>query len=165
MLINNIKKKFGDDLVLVMGDWSIGKQMKHFISTPNLGLKRKLDEHFTIVSIDEYKTSKINCVTKKENENLIIYNKEIIKRMEDKRKLKEEENIKKDNKIKEKEKKEITSVKLHSVLTYKMKNKRLGCINRDKNAVRNMQKITKQWLLNGKRPKVFCRETKNENNP
>ena len=31
--------------------------------------------------------------------------------------------------------------KIHTVLTYKMENNRLGCINRDKNSTFNMKKI------------------------
>ena len=47
-LIRKIKKTFGDNIILVYGDWSQGKQMRNFISTPNISLKRKLREHFTI---------------------------------------------------------------------------------------------------------------------
>ena len=36
--------------------------------------------------------------------------------------------------------------KLHSVLTYKMENKQIGCINRDENAVNNMIKIVNHYL-------------------
>ena len=53
-LIREIKKKFGKNVIIIYGDWSVGRQMKNMISTPNIGLKRKLGEHFTIYSIDEY---------------------------------------------------------------------------------------------------------------
>lgn len=36
--------------------------------------------------------------------------------------------------------------KLHSVLTYKMENRQIGCINRDENAVNNMIKIVNHYL-------------------
>ena len=53
-----------------MGDWSIGKQMKNFISTPNLGLKRKLIEHYNVYNLDEFRTSLLNYKT---NKNVKIY--------------------------------------------------------------------------------------------
>jgi len=30
--------------------------MKHFVSTPQIGLKRKLKKHFKVYNLDEYKT-------------------------------------------------------------------------------------------------------------
>jgi hypothetical protein len=61
-LINNLERKFKTDnrpLVLIYGDWSVGrkKQMKNMISTPMIGLQRRLHKAFGIVQIDEYRTS------------------------------------------------------------------------------------------------------------
>ena len=39
-LVNEIKKTYGEDSIMIFGDWSIGKEMKNFTSTPNLGLKK-----------------------------------------------------------------------------------------------------------------------------
>ena len=42
-LMKRIKKEYGIDVSIFIGDWSNGNhQMKHFISTPRIGLKRKL---------------------------------------------------------------------------------------------------------------------------
>jgi hypothetical protein len=71
-LISNIKKIYGSNCLLVYGDWSIGKQMRNFISTPNIGLKRRIGKSIPIVSIDEYNTSKLYHVTKKKTENLYM---------------------------------------------------------------------------------------------
>jgi hypothetical protein len=54
----------------------------------------------------------------------------------------------------------INDKKLHSVLSYKMENNRLGCINRDRNAVLNMEKIVDSILETGKYPEIFLRTTK-----
>ena len=43
-MVNKIVKKYSKDHIIIIGDWSIGKQMRNFISTPNLTLKRKLLE-------------------------------------------------------------------------------------------------------------------------
>ena len=41
------------------GDWSQGKQMRNFISTPMIGLKRKLRERFKIYNIDEFRRKRL----------------------------------------------------------------------------------------------------------
>ena len=109
---------------LYIEDWS-GKtnmrQMRHYISTPKIGLKRKLHERFEIYNIDEFRTSCLNHKTEEKCENLYLPDKK------------------------------GKSRKLHAVLTFKMENNRYGCINRDWNAVRNMKKITDYWLQYGKR--------------
>ena len=128
-LINRIKEIYGEDIILIYGDWSVGQQMRNFISTPNIGLKRKLSKEFTIYSIDEFKTSSVSCKNNKELcNNLILPNKEGVEK------------------------------KLHAVLTYKMKNGRKGCINRDNNSVNNMKTITHYWLEHKKRPIEFSRK-------
>ena len=129
-LITKIKEKFGKHLTIIIGDWSIGKQMRNFISTPMIGLKRKLKEYFDVYQIDEYKTSCINYKTETACENLYLPDKKGILR------------------------------KLHSVLTFKMENKRIGCINRDFNAVNNMRKIADYWFNNHSRPVIFKRASK-----
>ena len=128
-LVNEIKKTYGQSTI-VMGDWSIGKSLRGMMSTPNLGLKRKLGKHFTIYSIDEFRTSKLHCITEKETDNLVLPDK--------KGKLRE----------------------IHSILTCQMENNRLVCINRDKNSVRNMKKITKEFLEKGTRPEKYRRNYK-----
>jgi hypothetical protein len=130
-LINTIKKTFKNNKkqlpTLIYGDWSIGKQMKNYISTPNVGLKRKLGEYFIIYSIDEFRTSLLNYKTEEVSENIYLPDKKGEMR------------------------------KIHSILTYQMENKRLGCINRDKNSVKNMCKLTKYYLEHKSRPERYKR--------
>jgi hypothetical protein len=126
-LINEIKMTFGKDSIVVLGDWFIGKQMRNFISTPNLGLKRKLNEHFKVYSIDEFRTSQLNWRTEEICENLCLPDKKGVIR------------------------------KMHSILTYQMENKRLGCVNRDKNSIMNMKKITDYFLEHRDRPERYKR--------
>ena len=66
------------------------KQMRNFISTPNLGIKRKLAKKFNIYNIDEYRTSCLYYKTEEKGDNFYITDKFNKKR------------------------------KLHSVLTFKM---------------------------------------------
>ena len=115
-LVNNIKKTFGENTTICFGDWSIGKQMRGCLSTPNLGLKRKLAQHFKVYNLDEFRTSLLNCKTETKNENIYLPDKKEILR------------------------------KIHSILTYQTENKRMGCINRDENSVNNMIKLVKYYL-------------------
>jgi hypothetical protein len=102
------------------------------ISTPNLSLKRKIGEQFKVYSIDEFKTSCLSSKTMERTDNMYLS----------------------DPKNKQ------TIRKMHSILTYKMGNKRTGCINRDNNAVSNMINITKQFLKDRSRPEQFMRSVK-----
>ena len=128
-LMNELEKKYSKDAVFILGDWG-NKGRLHFISTPCIGLKRKLDERFNVYHIDEYKTSIINYKTGERCKNLICDN-----------------------------------LKIHSVLTYQTSNGRLGCMNRDKNSVNNMKKITESLLKTQKRPILFSRKKQEPVNP
>ena len=67
-MLNEIQKKFGKNLLLGLGDWSIhcNYQMKGCIPTPNKGISKLLMKRFELVLVDEYKTSKLynNDLTK-----------------------------------------------------------------------------------------------------
>jgi len=133
-LTRNIKDKFGKDVILIHGDWSdklktTPSRIK-YISTPNLGLKRKLNEYLTIYNLDEFRTSCLNYKTEEKCENMYLPDKKGVER------------------------------KIHSILRYQTESKRMGCINRDENAVNNMIKIVNTYLLNKTRPEKFRREYK-----
>jgi len=126
-MLNKIKKTYTKDSIIIIGDWSIGKQMKNFISTPNLSLKRKLQECFKVYNIDEYRTSCLNYKTEELSKNLYLPDKTNKER------------------------------KMHSILTYKMENKRNGCINRDKNGCKNIQKVFNYYIEYDERPERYKR--------
>ena len=126
-MLNIIENKFGKDTKIIMGDWCIKKQMRNFISTPNIGIKRKLNERFDIFNIDEYKTSCLHNKTEEKCDNLYL--------------------LDKTNKLR----------KLHSVLTFQMENNGRGCINRDYNGCLNMKKIFNSFIQDRIRPNRYCR--------
>lgn len=130
-LVQKIKKTFGNDAIMVMGDWSdkLGKTPSRikYISTPNKKLKRKLAEHMTIYDIDEYRTSCLNHKTELRCKNMYLRDKKGITR------------------------------KLHAVLSYKTRSNRLGYINRDLNAVNNMEKIVQAFIEGEPRPLRYQR--------
>lgn len=123
-MLNKIENKYSKDHVIIIGDWSIGKQMSNFISTPNLALKRKLRERFKVYNIDEYRTSCLHNTTEERcgHLKLPVYNKRH---------------------------KTIKTQNMHSILTYKMANNRLGCIDRDKNGCLNIKKIFNSYIATG----------------
>jgi hypothetical protein len=59
-IIREIKKIFGRDTTILIGDWGAKSAQKGNLSTPNIGLKRKLGKQITVYNLDEYKTSKLN---------------------------------------------------------------------------------------------------------
>ena len=121
-MLNLIERRFGKDIKIIYGNWNITKQMRNFISTPNIRIKRKVKERFDIYDIDEYRTSCLHYKTEELCENLYL--------KDDQDKLR----------------------KIHSVLTYKMENNRKGCINRDYNGCQNMKKIFDYYMRTGDRP-------------
>jgi len=138
-LMKKIGNEFGSDATIIIGDWSNKGRIK-FTPTPNLSLKRKLKEHFTVYHINEYNTSRIHYKTNEKCNNMSIPVK-----------IKDEKSIEK-----------TVLKQLHAVLTSKIvseefagKNTSFSCINRDKNSVLNMDTIF-QSLLSGKgRPSQF----------
>ena len=100
------------------------------MSTPNLGLKRKLAEYFKIYNIDEFRTSCLNHKTENKCENMYLPDKKGTER------------------------------KIHSILTYQTESKRMGCVNRDENAVNNMIKIVNTFIKDKTRPEKFRRDYK-----
>jgi hypothetical protein len=126
-LINRIKQTFGDNSKIIIGDWGTGKHMRNFISTPMIGLKRKLKEHFDVYNVDEHRTSCLHYKTETKCENLYLLDKT------------------------------NTSRRMHSILTAQLENQRLGCINRDKNSCKNILKLVNYWLESGSRPLKYQR--------
>ena len=133
-ILNEIESKYGSDATIVIGDWSQKDHIKG-LSSPNMGIKRLLKKRFEVYLIDEYKTSKINHITKEEMKYLKMPIKYTNKSGEEKEYVKE----------------------IYSVFTYQTSKRTTGCINRDYNATLNM-KIIVESIIKGKgRPKEYCR--------
>lgn len=130
-LVLKIKEVFGGKAIICYGDWSdklkTTPSMIKYMSTPNMGIKRKISEHMKIYNLDEFRTSILNNVTENKCENMYIPDKKGQMR------------------------------KKHSILTYKMENNRMGCINRDRNAVKNMVKIVRYYMEHKERPLNYKR--------
>ena len=131
-MLNLIEKTYGSKKTIIMGDWSVGKQMANFISTPNLTLKRQLTRRFKVLDIDEFRTSCLHYKTEQYVENLHLPDKT--------------------NKIR----------KIHQVLTCQMENNRNGCITRDKNGCLNIKKLATTYITTGEIPYRYRRNVEIE---
>lgn len=138
-LIKNLKNYYGKDIVFIIGNGNVNPSMKYIISTPNKGLKRLLKKHFQLYQMDEFRTS---CLDYRTTDNNLIRN----------------ENCKVNLK-------NGGSKKIHSVLVSKILNRSSGCYitsyqQRDKNSVKNIKKIIKQYFQDGTRPYWYRRDIK-----
>lgn len=138
-LVNNIKSIFendGKEIVLIYGDWSRNSQMRGVISTPCIGLKRRLAEDFKIFNIDEFRTSCLDNITLKKNKNAIVKSKSSGRKKE-----------------------------LHSVLVSEILGKTVGkplkrFQNRNRNSSLNMRNIIMNYKKEGERKLEFSRSYK-----
>ena len=132
-LLNDLEHLYGSNAIFVLGDWSNSNGIKH-ISTPNMSMKKLLLKRFEVYLIDEFNTSKLHYVSEEKCEKIKI-------------------------RITHKSGK-IESRELHSVLTFKMSNRKV-CINRDYNACLNMMKIVTYLLEHQKRPQKYTKNLSN----
>lgn len=128
-MLNEIEKKFGKNVLLGLGDWSVNTsfQMKGCMPTPNKGIAKLLMKRFEIVSVDEYKTSK-------------LYNKDLTKELTN---------------VKIKRGKRTKSI--HTLLT-PTRNPNGVILNRDRNACKNILSIMKEFLQTQTRKAEFSRK-------
>lgn len=167
-MLNLMERTYGRDKLFILGDASLGKQMRGMLSTPNIRLSRRLKERFKVFHIDEFRTSCLHYRTEERCKNLYYIDE--IKRDRLRLQLTEllkfkrtESNTKKMDYIESYlNSSTVTSRKLHSVLTYKMENSRLGCINRDNNAVNNIKKLFTYYIDEDDRPLRYRRGYKLE---
>jgi hypothetical protein len=158
-LVNKIKKIFGNDVVLILGDWSMKKSGIKTISTPNKKTEKLLKNNFLTIEINEFRTSIVENKTKLKCENLIKkmdYKKMSIKEIYNLEKLKEKDVKKYNKKMKDK--------KIHKILTCKTSVKLVKYINRDLNAVKNMSTIVSSYIKNNVKPITFVTGIKICNN-
>ncbi len=136
-LIQNIKKTYGDDVVIVIGNWGRNPNIKYCAPTPGIGLKRILAKHFELFEIDEFRTSMLFHETDKKCSKFYV-------------------NTEKDTT------KPPVMKKVHYVLVGDSVDKKTNrpirvCLNRDRNGVINIRKIARNILETGQRPLAYTR--------
>jgi hypothetical protein len=133
-LINRMKEKFGEDLVIGFGSWNQSQQMKGSIPTPCKGMKRMLEKHFKVLIVDEYKTSKMCSFCLKGETSYC---------MKRKNPKPYKEGI----------------IDVHGLLTCNKcsESGKKDRVNRDLNGSRNILYIMKEWIEKRERPEIFKR--------
>ena len=59
--LNKMASTFGSDAVIAYGDWSRSSQMRHFMPTKGVGMRKLIAKRFCTVSVNEFRTSKLCC--------------------------------------------------------------------------------------------------------
>jgi hypothetical protein len=154
MLVNDIKSKFGNDVVLILGDWSMNKGMIRGQSpTPNKKYTKILENNLMTLKIDEFRTSivhnknQIRCTNDLKKDDFL---KKDIKYVHSMEKLKEKDEEKYKNKLNE---------KVHKILVCKTNGKSNEYVNRDNNSNNNMIDIVMSYIKTNYKPNTFVRGT------
>ena len=59
--LDRMASTFGSDAAIAYGDWSRSSQMRHFVPTKGVGMRKLIAKRFCTVSINEFRTSKLCC--------------------------------------------------------------------------------------------------------
>ena len=124
-LLNKIKEKFGENILIGYGNWSRSSQMKYIMPTMNKGLRKLIHKRYDTVTINECNTSKKCCEC---DNDLKKY---------------------KDNNGNDVHRLQICSDCVSSA------NKRIVYRTRDANSSVNILNLTKYWINHQTRPSKF----------
>ena len=130
--LNKMASTFGADAIIAYGDWSRSSQMRHFVPTKGVGMRKLIAKRFCTVSVNEFRTSKLCCNCFGQLQHLYV-----------------ESDAKK--------KKVFRCLICHECESSKSKNKHTF-LTRDLNSALNIRKLALQWMSEKTRPVAFCRE-------
>ena len=126
-----MRQLFGDDALVAYGNWSRTTQMRHFVPTKGVGMRRLISRHFETVLIDEFRTSKLCCNCSKELSHVKI------EQGESKKKL-------------------FRCLVCEECERPEGKNKRVF-LTRDLNSALNIRRLACDWIRDQTRPVAFRR--------
>jgi hypothetical protein len=147
--IESIGKTFGQNSIIMYGDWSESEQMKNFIPTKGIGLRRLIHKKFYTVSINEAYTSKRCCECGQDLRNYIADNNFHRTKIGDKihRILVCDNCVKQNIKVGSNPSKHVSP-----------EDKRVVFRTRDKNSAKNILLIGKDWIQYRQRRSVFTKD-------
>ena len=130
--LNNIERTFGsaDQICIAYGDWSRSTQMKHFVPTKGVGLRKLIAKRFLLVMVNEFRTSKLCCHCHKELCHM---------------------RVQKDNKTK----KLFRCLVCKGCVS--LESEKTAFITRDLNSAINVRNLAYHWVHFQTRPSVFSR--------
>ena len=124
--LNNIEKKFGENILICYGNWSRTSQMKHFMPTMNKGLRKLIHKRYDTITINECNTSKKCCDC-----------------FQDLKHYRNKEN-----------KEEFRLLVCSNCVS--CENKKIVFRTRDANSSINIMNLGKCWIYKQQRPNEFC---------
>ena len=130
--LNRMASTFGSDAVIAYGDWSRSSQMRNFVPTKGVGMRKLIARRFCTVSVDEFRTSKLCCRCHGQLQNL---------RVEQQKKTKKVYRC-------------LICPECES-----SKSKQPTFVTRDLNAALNIRQLALKWITEKTRPEAFCRDT------
>ena len=131
--LNKISNIYGEEAVIAYGDWSRKTQMKHFVPTKGVGLRKLIHKRFQTISIKEFRTSKLCSCCHKELCHL---------------------QVKKQNT--ETKKKVFRCLVCHECAS--SESKQPTFVTRDLNSALNIHNLARLWIEEvSERPSVFSR--------
>ena len=128
--LNKIATVFGHNAIIAYGDWSRTTQMKHFMPTKGIGLRKLISKRFQTVSVNEFRTSKLCCHCHHELCHLRV-------------------------KQETKNKKVFRCLVCNKCVS--SESKQPVFVTRDLNSAKNILHLANSWIKEQKRPSVFQR--------
>ena len=128
--LGRMRHLYGDDALVAYGDWSRTTQMRHFVPTKGVGMRRLISRHFETVSINEFRTSKLCCNCAKELSHV---------------------------KIEQEESKKKLFRCLVCEECERSESKKRVFVTRDLNSALNIRRLACDWICGQTRPVAFCR--------
>ena len=160
--LDRMASKFGEDAVIAYGDWSRSSQMRHFVPTKGVGMRKLIAKRFCTVSVNEFRTSKLCCKCFGQLEHLCVKSDaEKLPKKDDLKNKGISQTIKKDSIAKKKKKKKKVFRCLICPECESSESKQPTFVTRDLNSALNIQQLALQWMKDKTRPEPFRRETKN----
>ena len=128
--VDRIEKTFGkpENVCIAYGDWSRSSQMRNFMPTQGIGLRKLISKRFLTISVNEFRTSKLCCDCHKE----LCYL-----------------HVQKENK----DKKVFRCLTCKGCVSSESKN--VTFVTRDLNSALNIRRLAVKWIEEQKRPEAF----------
>ena len=127
--LSRMRQLYGDDALVAYGNWSRTTQMRHFVPTKGVGMRRLISRHFETVLINEFRTSKLCCNCSKELSHV---------------------------KIEQGESKKKLFRCLVCEECERSESKKRVFVTRDLNSALNIRRLACDWIRDQTRPVAFC---------
>ena len=144
--INRMRSLFGENPLVAYGDWNRKTQMRNFVPTKGVGMRRLISKHFQTFMVNEFRTSKLCCNCSKELSNYRVNHRGRNTKLY--RCLVCEECKRSESKTRR--------------INYTPNQNKRVFLTRDLNSALNIRNLAVEWIQNQSRPTPFCRTAPEE---